>query len=41
MITINLNSFNSLYKFIADNPSYQINDINIVSKTEIIVIYTD
>ena len=40
MQTITLNSFNSLNQFITDNPTYQINDINVISEIEIIVTYT-
>lgn len=40
MQTITLNSFEAYNNFLIDNPTYQINDVNIISETEIIVIYT-
>jgi hypothetical protein len=40
MQTITKNSFTEVSQFITDNPTYQINDINVVSETEIIITYT-
>jgi len=40
MKTITINSFNDYSTFLNENPTYQINDVNIISETEIIVKYT-
>lgn len=40
METITLHSFQEYSDFITNNPTFQINDVNIISNTEIIVTYT-